>query len=145
MLWAKMTDQQTCWPAVQKLNGDCRMNAQANHVESIQSTEKQLISRQIREVGWGLLLVITGGVLLLPDKHLAEVAWLIGVGLVLLGANAVRHLNGMRMGTGNFILGAVALAGGVAGVFGVSLPLLPILMILLGASLLVSPLLEKKE
>lgn len=121
------------------------MNAQANHVESIQSTEKQLVSRQIREVGWGLLLVITGGVLLLPDKHLAEVAWLMGVGLVLLGANALRYFNGMRMETGSLILGAVALAGGVAAVFGVSLPLLPILMILLGASLLVSPLFEKKE
>ena len=42
-----------------------------------------------------------------------------------MGANAVRHLNGMRMGTGNFILGAVALAGGVAGVFGVTLPRSP--------------------
>ena len=121
------------------------MNAQANRVESIRSTEKPLVRRQIQEIGWGLLLAITGGVLLLPDKHLAEVAWLMGVGLVLLGANAVRYLNGMRMETGSLILGAVALAGGVAAVFGVSLPLLPILMILLGASLLVSPLFEKKE
>lgn len=121
------------------------MNAQAHPVESSQGAEKPLVRRQIEEIGWGLLLAITGGVLLLPDKHLAEVAWLIGVGLVLLGANAVRYLNGMRMATGNFILGAVALAGGVAGSFGVSLPLLPILMILLGASLLVSPLFGKRE
>jgi len=121
------------------------MNAQANPIERIQRAEKPLVSRQIEEIGWGLLLAITGGVLLLPDKHLAELVWLIGVGLILLGANAVRYLNGMHMTTGNFILGAVALAGGVAGVFGVSLPLLPILMILLGASLLVSPFFEKKE
>ncbi len=120
------------------------MNAQASQVESMQSTQKQLVKRRIQAIGWGLLLVITGGVLLLPDEHLAEVAWLIGVGLVLMGANAVRYLNGMRMGTGNFILGSVALAGGVAGIFGLNLPLLPILLILIGASLLISPLFEKE-
>ena len=56
---------------------------------------------------------------------------------MLLGANAVRYLNGMRMGTGNFILGSVALACGVGGIFGLTLPLLPILLVLIGGSLLI--------
>jgi hypothetical protein len=119
------------------------MNAQASRIESTQVTHNEVKRRRIDAVGWGLLLLITGGVLLLPDQRMAEIAWLIGVGLVLLGANLVRYLNGMRMGIGNFVLGSAALAGGVAMIFGISLPLLPIVLILFGACLVVSPLLEK--
>jgi hypothetical protein len=108
-------------------------------------SEKRIVKRRIDAVGWGLLLIVSGGALLVPDEHLAGVAWLIGVGLVLLGAAAVRYLNGIGPGAGNLILGSVALAGGLAGLFGLSLPLLPILLILFGASLLVSALLEKES
>ncbi len=117
------------------------MNAEVS--QGARNDEQGLVKQRIEAVGWGLLLVLTGGVLLMPNQHLAEVAWLIGVGLVLLGANAVRYLNGMRMQTANFVLGSVALAGGVAATFGVDLPLIPILLILFGASLLVSPLLDQ--
>jgi hypothetical protein len=117
------------------------MNAEASQVA--RSNEHAVVRRRIDAVGWGLLLVLTGGALLMPDQHLAEVAWLIGVGLILLGANAVRYLNGMRMQTANFVLGSVALAGGVAAIFGVNLPLIPIVLILFGVSLLISPLIEK--
>ncbi len=117
------------------------MNAEAS--QGARNNEQEFLKRQIEAVGWGLLLVLTGGVLLMPNQHLAEVAWLIGVGLVLLGANAVRYLNGMRMQAANFVLGGVALAGGVAAALGVDLPLIPILLIVFGASLLVSPLLNK--
>jgi hypothetical protein len=119
------------------------MNAEASQVT--RSYEHELVRRRIDAVGWGLLLVLTGGALLMPDQHLAEVAWLIGVGLVLLGANAVRYLNGMRMSTANFVLGGVALAGGVAAIFGVNLPLIPIVLILFGVSLLISPLIDKER
>jgi hypothetical protein len=115
------------------------MNAEASQVT--RSNEQEFVRRRVEAVGWGLLLALTGGVLLMSNQYLAKVAWLMGVGLVLLGANAVRYLNGMRMQTANFVLGGIALAGGVAAVFGISLPLIPILLIVFGASLLVSPLL----
>ncbi len=121
------------------------MNAQASQVEGMQVAQGQGARRQIQAIGWGLLLLITGGVLLLPDQHLAEIAWLIGVGLVLLGANAVRYLNGMPTGSGNFVLGIVALGAGLAGIVGVTLPWLPIVLILFGASLLARPLFEKEQ
>jgi hypothetical protein len=107
-------------------------------------SEKRSAKRRIDAIGWGLLLILTGGALLMPDQHLAGVAWLIGVGLVLLGAAAVRYRNGIGPGTANLVLGSVALAGGLAGLFGLSLPLLPILLILFGATLLISSLLEKE-
>src|SRR5512142_1071092 len=119
------------------------MNVQASRSESFQDSEKRLVKRRIDAIGWGLLLILTGGAFLVPDEHLAGVAWLIGVGLILLGAAAVRYLNGLGPGTGNLVLGSVALAGGLAGLFGLNLPLLPILLILFGVSLLISPLLEK--
>lgn len=118
------------------------MNAQARQFED---TQKHVVKRQIEAAGWGLLLLITGCALLLPDQHVAEVAWLIGVGLVLLGANAVRYLNGMRMGTGNFVLGGTALAGGAASLFGISLPLIPILLILLGAGLVAGLVFDREQ
>jgi hypothetical protein len=121
------------------------MNMQASQAEMTRDSEKRIVKRRIDAVGWGLLLIVSGGALLVPDEHLAGVAWLIGVGLVLLGAAAVRYLNGIGPGAGNLILGSVALAGGLAGLFGLSLPLLPILLILFGASLLVSALLEKES
>lgn len=117
------------------------MNAQASSVAA--RSEQQIVRRRLDAAGWGLLLVITGVALLLPDQHLAEIFWLIGVGIVLLAANLVRHLNGMAMSTTNFVLGAVALAGGVAAIFGIDLPLLPIVLILFGASLLIGLLFEK--
>jgi len=117
------------------------MNAQASAAAA--KSEQQIVRRRLDAAGWGLLLVITGAALLLPDQHLAEIIWLIGVGLVLLGANVVRHLNGMTMATSNFVLGAVALAGGVAAIFGINLPLIPIVLILFGVSLLISVLFEK--
>jgi hypothetical protein len=119
------------------------MSAQAGQMEHLQDNEQQVVERRTNGIGWGLLLVITGAALLMPDKHLAEVGWLIGVGVVLLGANAVRYLNGIRMGVCNFVLGVVALAAGVGAIAGLSLPLLPILLILFGASLLVIPLIDK--
>lgn len=117
------------------------MNAQASSVAA--KSERQIVHRRLDTAGWGLLLVITGAALLLPDQHLAEIIWLIGVGLVLLAANVVRHLNRMPMTTSNFVLGTVALAGGVAAIFGIALPLIPIVLILFGASLLIGPLFEK--
>jgi hypothetical protein len=119
------------------------MNAQVGRMEGTADAQRRLAKRQLDAVGWGLLLLITGGALLLPDQHVAEVAWLIGVGLVLLGANVVRYLKGMRLGTGNFVLGIAALAAGVAALFGISLPLIPILLILLGAGLLIGLAFER--
>jgi hypothetical protein len=120
------------------------VNVQASQTESLGNSEKRLVKRRIDAVGWGLLLIITGGAFLVPDEHLAGVVWLIGVGIVLLGAAGVRYLNGLGPGVGNLVLGSVALAGGLAGLFGLSLPLLPILLILFGVCLLISPLLEKE-
>ncbi len=117
------------------------MNAQANSVAA--QSEQQIVRRRIDAAGWGLLLLLTGVALLLPDQHLAEIIWLIGAGLVLLGANAARHLAGLNMSTSNFVLGSVALAAGVAAIFGIDLPLIPIILILFGGSLLIGLFFEK--
>jgi hypothetical protein len=120
------------------------MSMQASQTESFRDSDRRLVKRRIDAVGWGLLLMLTGGAFLIPDEHLAGVAWLIGVGIVLLGVAGVRYLNGLGPGVGNLVLGSVSLAGGLAGLFGLSLPLLPILLILFGVCLVISPLLEKE-
>jgi hypothetical protein len=85
------------------------MNAQANSVAT--QSEQQIVRRRIDAAGWGLLLLITGVALLLPDQHLAEIIWLIGAGLVLLGANAARHLAGLNRSTSRRVGGGGAVAG----------------------------------
>jgi hypothetical protein len=57
MLWAKMTDQHPAGRQSTDTRGDYRMNAQANYAESIQSTEKPLVRRQIQILLGASLLV----------------------------------------------------------------------------------------
>jgi hypothetical protein len=77
-----------------------------------------------------------GGIGLAPNQLVPEGAWLIGVGLIMLGVNLARYLNQIRMSSGTLFLGVLALIAGVTSVAGVDLPIFPIALILLGLSAL---------
>jgi hypothetical protein len=54
------------------------------------------LSERIDAIGWGLLLLMTGGLLLVPgNATILFHIWLVGIGLTLLGANLVRYLKGL--------------------------------------------------
>jgi hypothetical protein len=103
------------------------------------------LNRRLEDIGWGLLLIMTGGVLLVPGELLPRGTWLIGAGVILLVLNLVRYLNGIRMKGFTTILGLIALAAGLGEFYGVQLPLLAIFLILVGASIILKPLMGENR
>jgi hypothetical protein len=60
----------------------------------------------------------------------------VGAGLIMLGLNVARHLNGIRMSPFGVGLGAVAVVAGLAELAGMGLPIMPLILILIGAEIL---------
>lgn len=109
-----------------------------------QEQQKMHLNKRLEAIAWGLFLIMIGGLWLLPDETVPEGAWLLGVGLIMLGLNAVRYLYGIKMSGFTIFLGIVALCIGIGALFGVDLPIFPILIILWGLSVVLEPFLKKK-
>jgi hypothetical protein len=121
------------------------MGMQHNLNLSDQSTTKTDLNKRLEEIGWGLFLFMIGVILLVPDERVPQGAWLIGAGLIMLGLNGVRYLNGIKVSGFTMILGVLALAAGFGGVLGVKLPLFAIFLLLLGASVILKSLFATKS
>jgi hypothetical protein len=100
--------------------------------------------RRLDGIGWGLFLLMTGLLWLVPSDRVPPGTWLIGTGALLLGLNAVRHLNGLAINVLTAALGALALAGGFADLGGLELPLLAISLVAVGAAVLFKALRESR-
>jgi hypothetical protein len=98
------------------------------------------LDRRLHDIAWGLLLLMTGLIWLVPDNSVPEGAWLLGVAAVLLGVNVVRYYN--RIGINGFsaALGLLALIAALARMWQTDLPLLAICFVVIGVSLLAKPL-----
>ena len=107
------------------------------------SMDKYALNKRIEAVGWGLFLIMIGGIALIPDNQVPNGLWLIGVGLIMIGVNGVRYLNQIKMSSFSLVLGIVALIIGLQEIDGIDLPMFPILLILVGASILFRMLVEK--
>ncbi len=122
------------------------MNPQVGHVSGVgdvQSAERPALDRLLERIGWGLFLILIGGLLLVPQGQVPEGSWLLGAGAILLGVNLARYLNGIAPSYFTTVLGVLALAGGVGVFYGVELPLLPALLILVGVGMIFRPLFER--
>ncbi len=102
------------------------------------------LNKRLEAIAWGLFLIMIGGLWLLPDKTVPEGAWLLGVGLIMVGLNAARYLYGIKMSGFTIFLGIVAALIGIGALVGVDLPIFPILIILWGLSVVLEPFLKKK-
>ncbi len=95
--------------------------------------ESMRINRNIDAIGWGALFIWWGITLLVK---LPSGIGLIGVGLILIAANAARYFQGIRMSGFSMTIGILALLWGVLEYLGTVLPLdlpvFPILLIVLG-------------
>ena len=121
------------------------MTVQNDQPASVQDEDKSALNKRLEAIGWASFLIMIGGIALVPDKWVPEGTWLIGAGLIMLGLNGARHLNGIKMSGFTIFLGILALISGISDLLGVDLPLLPILLILVGASTILRPLFEKKQ
>jgi hypothetical protein len=95
---------------------------------------KEAVSRSISRVGWGLLLIWVGAVVLLSW------GWgigALGAGAIMLGAQAVRRYRQIEVEGFGLVAGALFVICGVASLFRVPVDLFPVLCILAGIALLV--------
>ncbi|PKO11965.1 MAG: hypothetical protein CVU39_26595 [Chloroflexi bacterium HGW-Chloroflexi-10] len=114
-----------------------------NNLQNNVFSEKLELNQRIESIGWGLFLVMIGGIWLVPDRFVPQGTWLVGAGLILLGLNVARYIKGIRMSGFTLFLGAVALLSGAADFLRVDLPLMPIFLILIGANIILKPMIEK--
>lgn len=94
------------------------------------------LNERLTSVSWALFLIMVGGFLLVPPGQLPSGAWLIGLGIILLGLNAVRYLVHIPMSAFTTILGAIALFAGAGDFAGVDVPVGPVLIILIGLAII---------
>lgn len=114
-------------------------------VSTTQVNAKVTLNKRLESIAWGLFLIMLGCQAFIPQERVNEGYWSIGVGLILLGLNAARYVNQIRMSGFTTILGLIALATGISELAGVDLPGLAILLILLGAHLVLKPWLEERQ
>jgi hypothetical protein len=100
--------------------------------------------RQLERVCWAAFLIMIGALALLPDGLVPAGTWLVGTGLIMIGLNVIRHFKSLRVSTFTTVLGLIALAAGTAGIAGVDLPILAILLVAIGLQILYSVLVNKR-
>ena len=116
--------------------------------------KRTLINRNFETIAWGMFFVWWG----LTDSDLGLIPFLpqgagwIGIGLILLGLNAARSLNGIPASSFTTTLGILALAVGglkltrsILGLPPIELSLFPILLVALGMTLLIHELLRVRK
>jgi hypothetical protein len=119
--------------------GENKMSEQISQPAPVKDPEKIALNKRLETAFWGLFLIMLGGQWLLPKDTVPNGLWSIGVGLVLLGLNAARYFNHIRMSGFTTFLGILSLLGGICellfkldlgGAF---------LLIILGAYLILKP------
>ena len=96
------------------------------------------VSDRVDTVGWGILLVVIGAVSLMPG--MPDGAWLVAAGVVMLGASAVRAWLRLGVHGVTVVVGIVALAAGVFTLAGLSTEVGPLVLIVLGLTIVVGAL-----
>jgi hypothetical protein len=117
---------------------------QGNQTLPYQEAKNANLNKQLEDIGWGLILIVIGGLLLVPGEQLPQGFWLILAGVIMLVLNGVRYLNGIKANVLTTALGALALIGGLGSLLGVELPLFAIFLLLVGVGLVFRPLFGRR-
>jgi hypothetical protein len=121
------------------------MTVQDTQSASAQETSKQALDKRLDAIGWGLFLIMLGGLWLAPEGTIPESAWLIGTGVIILGLSVVRYLNGIEVSWFWIGLGILALGTGLSALLGLNLPIFPILLIIAGAATILRLFFAKEQ
>jgi hypothetical protein len=109
--------------------------SQADQPASAPDRQKIDLDKRLAILFWPLLLILLGTIWLFPVDRVPVGTLLTGIGLILLGLNAARLLNGIAVRVLPTVLGVVALAAGLAEFAGAALPIVPLSLIAIGASI----------
>jgi hypothetical protein len=120
------------------------MSEQTSKPTPVVNPEKATLNKRLETAFWGLFLIMLGGWAFIPKGNVPNGLWSIGVGLLLLGLNAVRYFNQIRMSGFTTVLGILSLVGGISEMFFKADLDGAILLIVLGAYLIVKPWFDKQ-
>ena len=121
------------------------MNAQTQSQSEVVDNDKKALNKRLETMGWGFFLIMLGGFTLIPDTTVSKGFWSIGIGVIFLGLNAARYLNGIRMSGFTTFLGILALLGGVVQLLGWRSMDGAFFLIILGAHLIIKPWFDKRN
>jgi hypothetical protein len=121
------------------------MTVQDMQPAGAQGTSKDALDKRLDAVGWGLFLIMLGGLWLAPEGMIPEGAWLIGTGVIILGLSAIRYANSIEVSWFWVGLGVLALGTGLSSLLGIDLPIFPILLIIAGAATLIRVFLARDQ
>ena len=107
--------------------------------------QKAALNKNLETAAWGCFLIMLGGFFFVPDSLVKGGVWSIGVGLILLGLNAVRYFNGIRMSGFTTFLGIISIIGGVLELVGMKGIDGAVFLIVLGSYLVLKPYFEKQK
>jgi len=100
------------------------------------------LNKHYEAVAWGLIFLLLGGLGLVPGDQ--DGLALLGIGVIFLGLNLVRNINGIPVNWFSITLGILALALGVVVILSpllnippFELPFFPIMLVLIGLYLLI--------
>jgi hypothetical protein len=93
------------------------------------------MARKLGSVGWALVFIWIGIAFL---ASISATVSLLVIGAITLGVQAARKSLGLLLEGFWIVVGLLFLAGGVWGLLGTDLPLLPILLVVAGVAILVS-------
>ena len=107
--------------------------------------EKAALNKRLENIAWGFFLIMLGGFAFVPHGIIHEGLWSIGVGVIMLGLNAARYLNHLRMSGFTTVLGILSIVGGIVQLLAVSHFEGAFLLIILGSFLILKPWFDERR
>lgn len=107
--------------------------------------EKAALNKRLETAGWGFFLILLGGFTFIPDTTISKGVWSIAIGLIFLGLNAARYLNGIRMSGFTTFLGILSVIGGIVQLLGWKSLDGAFFLIILGAYLIIKPWFDRRQ
>jgi hypothetical protein len=102
-----------------------------------------LLNKRQGTIAWGCFLIMLGGFPFISEQIVRGSRWSIGIGLIMLGLNAARYFNGLRMSGSTTYLGILSVSGGILDLFGLQGINGAILFIVLGGFLILKSWLDQ--
>ena len=121
------------------------MTEQISKPVSVKDPEKTALYKRLETVFWGLFLIMLGGWAFIPEETAPKGLWSIGVGVIMLGLNAARSFNKIRMSGFTTLLGILAVLGGIGDMLGWADLDGALLLVILGAYLILKPWFERQK
>jgi hypothetical protein len=111
----------------------------------VTNPEKAALNKRLETIAWALFLIMLGGLALISKEIVPKGVWSIGVGCIMLGLNAARYFNKIKMSGFTTFVGILSVLGGIGELVGLTKLGDAMFLILLGLYLIGKPWFEKRQ